>query len=93
MTITMTSSNSPSTHWRRQHGQKVWHQYREEAQRHADELNAKWLAEDGSKSPWQAYPCRWGGHYKYGPVAVEHWHVGRGKQRTNEEDKGHGMAS
>lgn len=78
----MTSSNSPSTRWTRQHGQKIKHQYPGEAQQHADELNDKRPADDSSP-PWEIYPCHWGDHYKYGEVAEEHWHTGRSKRSTH----------
>ena len=69
------SSDSPSSQWRRQHGDKKRHCDRVRAELHAMQQNARFGVP--GQLEWMAYPCRWGDWYFNGRVAPEHWHVGR----------------
>lgn len=79
----MTNSESPSTYWTHQHGHK---------QSYADPFSAERaairLTEDCAGTSrydeavtWNAYPCCWGGDYRDGRTAQEHWHIGRPGRR------------
>lgn len=73
----MTNSNSPSTFWTRQHGNK-----RSYPDPFTADLAAIKLTEDQGErhgAVWEAYECKWGARYEDGQTADVHWHVGRPK--------------
>lgn len=71
------STKSRSTRWRAQHGRKLIHWTRHEAQKHADALNRQ--EPNLERIP---YPCFWQDAYAAGEAEVAHWHVGRRKEET-----------
>jgi hypothetical protein len=85
----MSNSNSPSSYWSREHGQKQAYPDPFTADRAAMKLT-----EDRAGSSfypegtvWESYVCNWGQRYQDGRTAETHWHIGRrGKRMTNDMD-------
>jgi hypothetical protein len=74
----VTNSESMSTYWTHQHGQKRIYTDPFTADRAAIKLTED-RGRDGQS--WEAYECRWGQWYQNGRTAELHRHIGRRGRR------------
>jgi hypothetical protein len=78
----MSNSESPSSRWSREHGNKRIYTDPLTADQSAIRLTKD--RSDYSDTRWEAYECRWGQRYEAGPTAETHWHIGRPGRRHRE---------